>query len=60
MKKRANLEVGAQAGSEAAVRVEQLLLPLVAGMVRSKQALLQWVHQVGLMALGEVFEHDAE
>jgi hypothetical protein len=42
------------------MRVEQLLLPLVAGMVRSKQALMEWVQQVGLLALGEVFEHDAE
>ena len=40
--------------------VQQLLLPLVAGIVRSKQALMEWVHQVGLLALGEVFEHDVE
>ncbi len=40
--------------------VRQLLLPLVAGMVRSKQPLMEWVHQVGLRAPGEVFEHDVE
>ena len=60
MKRRANRVEEAQAGQRGAMSVQQLLLPLVAGMVRSKQALMQWVHQVGLMALGEVFEHDAE
>jgi transposase-like protein len=40
--------------------VEQLLLPMIAGLARSKQALMEWVHQVGLAALAEVFEYDAE
>jgi transposase-like protein len=49
---------GKQAGPIWAVG--QLLLPMIAGIARSKQALLEWVHQVGLAALSEVFEYDAE
>jgi len=33
---------------------------MIEGMARSKQALLEWVQQVGLSALGELFERDAE
>ena len=40
--------------------VEQLTLPMIEGMARSKASLLEWVHQVGLSALRELFEHDAE
>jgi hypothetical protein len=39
---------------------QQLLLPMIEGMARSKQALLEWVQQLGLRALGELFERDAE
>src|ERR1700730_11062924 len=40
--------------------VEQLTLPMIEGIARSKERLLEWVHQVGLSALRELFEHDAE
>src|ERR1700680_4967789 len=40
--------------------VEQLTLPMIEGIARSKASLLKWVHQVGLSALRELFEHDAE
>jgi hypothetical protein len=33
---------------------------MIDGMARSKQALLEWVQQMGLSALGELFERDAE
>jgi len=57
MKNRAERTEEKQTGAIAAVG--QLLLPMIAGIARSKQALLEWVHQVGLAALAEVFEHDA-
>jgi len=57
MKNRAERTDEKQTGTIAAVG--PLLLPMIAGIARSKQALLEWVHQVGLAALAEVFEHDA-
>jgi putative transposase len=36
------------------------MLPMIEGIARSKQSLLEWVHQVGLSALSELFERDAE
>jgi transposase-like protein len=58
MRNRAERNEGKQAGPITAVG--QLLLPMISGIARSKQALLEWVHQVGLAALSEVFEYDAE
>jgi putative transposase len=58
MRNRAESSEGKQAGPGTAVG--QLLLPMIAGIARSKQALLEWVHQVGLAALSEVFQYDAE
>jgi len=58
MRNRAENSCGKQAG--AIGTVEQLLLPMIAEIARSKQTLLEWVHQVGLAALAEVFDHDAE
>src|ERR1017187_9853803 len=49
-----------QAGGGLLLTAQQLLLPMIEGMARSKQALLEWVQQVGLSALGELFERDAE
>ena len=57
MKNRAERADQKQAAANTAVG--QLLLPMIAGIARSKLALLEWVHQVGLAALAEVFEHDA-
>jgi hypothetical protein len=36
------------------------LLLMIDGMALSKQALLEWLQQVGLSAFGELFERDAE
>jgi putative transposase len=41
-------------------RICQLLLPMVSGMAAAKQDLMEWVQEVGLAALEEVFESDAE
>src|SRR3984893_8993446 len=49
-----------QTGEGLLVTAQQLLLPMIDGMARSKQALLEWVQQVGLSALGELVERDAE
>lgn len=38
----------------------QVLLPMVTGMVTTRQDLMTWVHQRGLDALDEVFRADAE
>jgi putative transposase len=40
-------------------KVQQLLLGMVAGMAAAKQDLLEWVQEVGVAALQEVFEADA-
>jgi hypothetical protein len=58
MRNRAESNEGKQAGTITAVA--QLPLPMISGIAHSKQALLEWVHQVGLAALREVFEYDAE
>jgi putative transposase len=38
----------------------QVLLPMVTGMVTTRQDLMTWVHQRGLDALDELFRADAE
>jgi hypothetical protein len=58
MRNRAKSTEPKQGGAIATVG--QLWLQMVAGIARSKQARLEWVHQVGLAALSEVFEYDAE
>ena len=60
MRKRAKSTEAKQAGGGLRLTAQQLLLPMSEGMARSKQALLEWVQQVGLSALGELFERDAE
>lgn len=40
--------------------VFRALLPLIAGMAETKTELLQWVHEVGMKALAELFENEAE
>jgi len=39
--------------------IRQLLMPMVAGMAAAKRDLMEWVQEVGLEALKEVFEADA-
>src|ERR1700719_1773081 len=60
MRNRAKRRETKQAGEGLLLTAQQLLLPMIDGMARSKQALLEWVQQVGLSALGELFERDAE
>ena len=61
MKRRAENRQGTQvAGVVPGVeKVRQLLLGMVAGMSAAKQDLMQWVQELGLAALQEVFEADA-
>ncbi len=35
-------------------------MPFVRGLVDTKQGLLEWVHEVGLEALGEILKDDAD
>ncbi len=60
MRNRAKSTEAKQAGAGLLLTAQQLLLPMIEGIAHSKQALLEWVHQVGLSALGELFERDAE
>ena len=60
MRKRAKSREAKQAGTRLLITAQQLLLPMIEGIAHSKAALLEWVHQVGLSALGELFERDAE
>lgn len=39
--------------------IRQLLMPMVAGMAAAKRDLMEWVQELGLEALKEVFEADA-
>src|SRR2546428_3926300 len=52
---RTQAESAGLAGME---KVRQLLLGMVAGMAAAKQDLMEWVQEVGLTALEEVFEAD--
>jgi putative transposase len=60
MRKRAKSIERTQAEPGLLLTVQQLMLPMIEGIARSKQGLLEWVHQVGLSALSELFERDAE
>jgi len=60
MRKRAKSIERTQAGRGLLLTVQQLMLSMIEGIARSKQGLLEWVHQVGLSALSELFERDAE
>lgn len=63
MRKTAERQRGKQAenaASSPASSLVQLLLPMVAGLVATRQDLMTWVHQRGLDALDEVFRVDAE
>jgi putative transposase len=61
MKSKAEKGHGAQGVSvgPAVEKVRQLLLGMVAGMSAAKQDLMEWVQDLGLAALQEVFEADA-
>jgi putative transposase len=59
MKNRAKAGVPAQVGEGLLFTAQQLLLPMIEGLVRSRRELLAWVQQVGISALNELFERDA-
>jgi len=58
MKKRANASEPAQVGAELLFTAQQLLLPMIEGIIHSRGELLGWVQQVGISALKELFELD--
>ncbi len=52
-----------QAGSgekSALDKLRELMVPMVAGLAATKQELVRWVHEVGLLALQERLEWEAE
>ena len=58
MKNRANPGMPAQVGAGLLPTAQQLLLPMIEGMVRSRRELFAWLQQMGINALGELFELD--
>jgi putative transposase len=60
MKKKLTVIAGGQASREQAATMQQLLLPMVAGLVATKQSLLDFVVHVGLQALEAVLGQEAE
>jgi putative transposase len=63
MRKTAKKQRGKQAENATpvpTVSLTQALLPMVTGLVATRQDLMTWVHQRGLDALDEVFRADAE
>lgn len=58
MKSRTGKRVGTQAVT-LSERLRQLLLPMLVGMAATKKDLMEWVHEVGLGALSEIFREDA-
>ena len=59
MKNRAKAGVPAQVGAGLLFTAQQLLLPMIEGIVHSRRELLCWVQQVGISALKELFEMNA-
>ena len=58
MKNTANARVPAQVGAGLLLTTQQLLLPMIEGIVHSRRELFAWVQQVGVNALKELFELD--
>ena len=56
MKKRANASKPAQVGAGLLFTAQQLLLPMIEGIIHSRRELFGWVQQVGISALKELFE----
>ena len=59
MKNRAKASVPAQVGADLLFTAQQLLLPMIEGILQSRRELFSWVQQVGITALKELFERDA-
>ena len=58
MKKRANASEPAQVGAGLLFTAQQLMLPMIEGIIHSRRELFGWVQQVGISALKELFELD--
>jgi transposase-like protein len=58
MKNRANPGLPAQVGAGQLPTAQQLLLPMIEGMVHTRRELFGWMQQVGINALQELFELD--
>ena len=58
MKNRANPGVPAQVGAGLLPTAQQLLLPMIEGIVHTRGELFAWIQQVGINALQELFELD--
>jgi transposase-like protein len=58
MKKRANTTDPTQVGAGLLATAQQLLLPMIEGIVSSRQELFAWMQQVGIKALQQLFELD--
>ena len=58
MKNRANPGVPAQVGGGLLPTAQQLLLPMIEGIVHTRRELFAWIQQVGINALQELFELD--
>src|SRR5262245_17658518 len=53
MKNRAKASVPAEVGAGLLFTAQQLLLPMIAGIVHSRRELFSWVQQVGISALNQ-------
>lgn len=58
MKNRANPASPAQVGAGLLPTAQQLLLPMIEGIVHTRGELFAWIQQVGINALEELFERD--
>ena len=58
MKNRANRGLPAQVGAGLLPTAQQLLLPMIEGIVHTRGELFAWIQQVGINALQELFELD--
>lgn len=58
MKNKANPGLPAQVGAGLLPTAQQLLLPMIEGMVHSRRELFAWIQQMGINALVELFELD--
>ena len=58
MKNRANPGLPAQVGAGLLPTAQQLLLPMIEGIVHTRRELFAWIQQVGVNALQELFELD--
>jgi transposase-like protein len=58
MKNRANPGLPAQVGAGLLPTAQQLLLPMIEGIVHTRRELFAWIQQVGINALQELFELD--